>query len=119
MNNLLSSDSSHPDPGATPDAVDEIRAGWHRLRPELDTSAVDVAGRLIRASALLVRATEERLAAFELTEADFAWITGEICALADRLCDGRIVSTLEGGYDLTALAASAAAHVSVLMERGK
>ena len=38
--------------------------------------------------------------------------------LADRLCGGRIVSTLEGGYDLSALAASVAAHVRVLMERG-
>lgn len=47
---------------------------------------------------------------------DFAWITQEICALADRLCDGRVVSCLEGGYDLDALGASAAAHVSKLME---
>ncbi len=58
------------------------------------------------------------LANLELTEDDFAWATGELCALADRLCDGRIVSTLEGGYDLSALAASVAAHVEVLMERG-
>ncbi|MCJ1684053.1 MarR family winged helix-turn-helix transcriptional regulator [Rathayibacter sp. VKM Ac-2928] len=75
MNHLLSSDSSNPDPGAAPDAVDEIRAGWRRLRPELDTSAVDVAGRLIRASALLVRATEERLAAFDLTRGEFDVLT--------------------------------------------
>ncbi|MEQ9692930.1 histone deacetylase family protein [Shimia sp. SDUM112013] len=49
---------------------------------------------------------------------DFVWLTEKICDLADRHCDGRVVSTLEGGYDLTALAASVAAHVSVLMERG-
>ncbi|QHC57677.1 MarR family transcriptional regulator [Rathayibacter sp. VKM Ac-2760] len=60
---------------AVPDAVDEIRAGWRALRPELDTSAVDIAGRLIRASALLVRATEERLAAFELTRGEFDVLT--------------------------------------------
>jgi acetoin utilization deacetylase AcuC-like enzyme len=58
------------------------------------------------------------LANLNLVEADFAWATAQLCALADRHCDGRIVSTLEGGYDLSALAASVAAHVRVLMERG-
>jgi len=50
---------------------------------------------------------------------DFAWVTEAICDLADTLCDGRVVSTLEGGYDLEGLAASAAAHVMVLMERAR
>lgn len=45
---------------------------------------------------------------------DFTWLTRELMALADRHCQGRIVSTLEGGYDLEALAASVAAHVSAL-----
>ena len=58
------------------------------------------------------------LANLQLSEADFAWVTERLCALADRVCGGRIVSTLEGGYDLSALAASVAAHVRVLMERG-
>lgn len=49
---------------------------------------------------------------------DFRWLTMRICDVADKVCDGRIVSTLEGGYDLDALAASVAAHVEVLMERG-
>ncbi len=49
---------------------------------------------------------------------DFHWLTHRICDVADKVCDGRIVSTLEGGYDLDALAASVAAHVEVLMERG-
>ncbi len=48
---------------------------------------------------------------------DFAWLTGRICDVAENCCDGRIVSTLEGGYDLTALADSVAAHIAVLMER--
>ncbi|CUI38173.1 histone deacetylase family protein [Cognatishimia activa] len=48
---------------------------------------------------------------------DFAWLTRQICDLADTHCQGRVVSTLEGGYDLTALAASVAAHVQVLMEK--
>lgn len=54
------------------------------------------------------------LAALELVEDDYAWITRRLCAIADDSCDGRIVSALEGGYDLEALAASAAAHVSAL-----
>ena len=58
------------------------------------------------------------LAQLDLDEADFVWVTEAICDVADRVCSGRIVSTLEGGYDLDALAASAAAHVRVLMERG-
>ncbi len=49
---------------------------------------------------------------------DFAWITARLCDLADEMCQGRVVSALEGGYDLDALAASVAAHVDVLMERG-
>lgn len=47
---------------------------------------------------------------------DFAWITAELCAIAAGVCEGRIVSTLEGGYDLTALSASARAHVQELMK---
>ncbi len=58
------------------------------------------------------------LANLALTEADFAWATGRICEIAAAGCGGRVVSTLEGGYDLAALAASVAAHVRVLMERG-
>ncbi len=58
------------------------------------------------------------LAQLALSKEDFAWITGRICDVADRHAGGRVVSTLEGGYDLEALAASVAAHVNVLMERG-
>ena len=54
------------------------------------------------------------LAQINLEEADFAWVTKEIIALADQYAQGRIVSTLEGGYDLDALARSAAAHLEVL-----
>lgn len=56
------------------------------------------------------------LAELALTEADFAWATSRVRELADRHCDGRIVSVLEGGYDLEGLAESVAAHISVLME---
>jgi acetoin utilization deacetylase AcuC-like enzyme len=56
------------------------------------------------------------LANLALTESDFAWITRELCTLADRYCEGRVVSSLEGGYDLDALGASASAHVAAMME---
>lgn len=49
---------------------------------------------------------------------DFAWVTRRICEVADQVCGGRVVSTLEGGYNLDALAASVATHVGVLMEQG-
>lgn len=55
------------------------------------------------------------LANLNLTEDDFAWITGKLIDVALAHCDGRIVSVLEGGYDLEALAASSAAHVLTLM----
>ncbi len=55
------------------------------------------------------------LAQLRLREADFTWITQELMAVADTRCKGRIISVLEGGYDLNALAQSAAAHVRALM----
>ncbi|HEX3808410.1 MAG TPA: histone deacetylase family protein [Rhizomicrobium sp.] len=54
------------------------------------------------------------LAQLQLEESDFEWATRAICAVADRACEGRVVSSLEGGYDLDALALCAAAHVRAL-----
>jgi acetoin utilization deacetylase AcuC-like enzyme len=51
-----------------------------------------------------------------LVEADFAWATRRLMEIARRSCRGRVVSLLEGGYDLDGLARSAAAHVAALME---
>ncbi|WP_424972375.1 histone deacetylase family protein [Dinoroseobacter sp. S76] len=59
------------------------------------------------------------LAQMALVEEDFAWVTGRLCEIADEFCDGRVVSTLEGGYDLPALGASVAAHVTTLMEHAR
>jgi acetoin utilization deacetylase AcuC-like enzyme len=58
------------------------------------------------------------LANLEWTAEDFGWLTARLCDVAEDACEGRVVSTLEGGYDLDALGLSAAAHVRVLMERG-
>ena len=61
---------------------------------------------------------DDPLAGLNLITDDFAWVTRRLCDLADKHCQGRVVSALEGGYDLPALGASAAAHVDVLKERG-
>jgi acetoin utilization deacetylase AcuC-like enzyme len=58
---------------------------------------------------------DDPLAQLRLDENDFAWATERICEAAARLCEGRVVSALEGGYDLAALARSARAHVAALM----
>lgn len=92
----------------------EMRAAWE---PALARVA-DLAPELVLISAGFDAHRDDPLAGLTWTESDFAWITGAICELADRTASGRVVSCLEGGYDLAALAASAEAHVTVLMERG-
>jgi acetoin utilization deacetylase AcuC-like enzyme len=56
------------------------------------------------------------LASLELKEEDFAWATQAVMAAAGKACGGKVVSLLEGGYDLAGLADSAAAHVATLMK---
>ena len=85
-----------------------------RVLPAIDAHKPE----LILISAGFDGHAHDPLANLNLTEADFAWATERLCELAERHCRGRVVSTLEGGYDLEALAASVAAHVRVLMERG-
>lgn len=58
------------------------------------------------------------LAGLNWDESDFVWATEQLCDIAGRHCEGRVVSTLEGGYDLDALAASTRAHLDVLIKRG-
>lgn len=58
---------------------------------------------------------DDPLAQLMLDEADYAWSTERLVEVAKKHAQGRIVSSLEGGYDLDALAASAAAHVAALM----
>jgi acetoin utilization deacetylase AcuC-like enzyme len=55
------------------------------------------------------------LANLNLLEADFDWATRKLMEIADATAAGRVVSVLEGGYDLEGLANSAAAHVTALM----
>jgi acetoin utilization deacetylase AcuC-like enzyme len=59
--------------------------------------------------------TRDPLANLNLVEADFSWVTMKLMEVADRSAEGRIVSMLEGGYDLEGLARSTAAHLEALM----
>ncbi|HEY4140943.1 MAG TPA: histone deacetylase family protein [Pseudolabrys sp.] len=59
--------------------------------------------------------TRDPLANLNLVEADYTWVTKKLMDIADDSAQGRIVSMLEGGYDLQGLARSAAAHVTALM----
>ncbi|WP_101066978.1 histone deacetylase family protein [Roseovarius salinarum] len=78
----------------------------------------DFAPELLLVSAGFDAHAADPLAGMELTEADFAWVTERLCEVAAHHCDGRLVSNLEGGYDLDALAASAATHVDALIAAG-
>jgi acetoin utilization deacetylase AcuC-like enzyme len=58
---------------------------------------------------------DDPLASILLVEDDFRWVTEELMSIADSYCNRRIISALEGGYNLQALADSAAIHVKTLM----
>ena len=81
------------------------------ILPRLDAFGPD----LVIISAGFDAHWRDPLANLRLTEADFAWATVKLMELAERRCGGRVVSLLEGGYDLEGLAKSVAAHVSALM----
>jgi len=99
-------------PLATGTDGDGFRRVWgNKLLPAL----ADFDPGIIIISAGFDAHAADPLGGLSLTEDDFAWITGEIAAVATDKCDGRVVSLMEGGYDLDALAASAAAHVRTLM----
>lgn len=83
--------------------------------PEVDKFAPE----MIFISAGFDAHAADPLANLNFTTDDFRWLTEHICKIADSHCSGRVVSTLEGGYDLDALADSVAAHVKVLMEAGQ
>jgi acetoin utilization deacetylase AcuC-like enzyme len=85
---------------------------------EVFPALIDFRPELLLISAGFDAHAADPLANLEWTADDFAWLTQRLCDVADETCQGRVVSTLEGGYDLDALGLSVAAHVRVLMERG-
>jgi acetoin utilization deacetylase AcuC-like enzyme len=91
---------------------DEFRAVVERhWLPALE----QFAPRMLFVSAGFDAHAADPLAGLRLAEADYGWVTARACEIADRHADGRLVSTVEGGYDLPALASSAAAHVECLL----
>ncbi len=96
-------------PGSTGTA---FRAAWDGIiLPALDAFAPE----LLIVSAGFDAHKADPLAELRLDTADFGWVTQKLLGLADRHCRGRLVSVLEGGYDLDALAASVALHVRTLL----
>jgi acetoin utilization deacetylase AcuC-like enzyme len=95
------------------DGSDEFRDAFETaILPRLDAFRPD----LVVISAGFDAHWRDPLADLNLREADFVWATQKLMEAADRHAGGRIVSVLEGGYDLDALAKSTAAHVAALME---
>jgi acetoin utilization deacetylase AcuC-like enzyme len=91
----------------------EFRELWdNRLLPRLRTFNPQ----LVLVSAGFDAHRNDPLADIRLGQEDYRWITERLLAVARSHAGGRLVSSLEGGYDLAALASSAAAHVSALME---
>ena len=90
----------------------EFRAAWgDRILPALDLFAPE----LLIVSAGFDAHRRDPLAQLNVETADFVWLTEELLAIADRHAQGRVVSVLEGGYDLDALAEAASAHVRALV----
>lgn len=83
-----------------------------RILPALNNFTPDV----LLISAGFDAHRDDPLGQIQLTEEDFTWVTEKLMEVADKHAGGRVVSTLEGGYDLGALGRSTAAHVRVLMQ---
>jgi acetoin utilization deacetylase AcuC-like enzyme len=81
------------------------------ILPRLEAFAPDI----VIISAGFDAHTRDPLASLNFVEDDFAWATKKLMEIADKRSDGRLVSMLEGGYDLQGLAGSVAAHVTTLM----
>ena len=89
-----------------------FRAAWaRRLLPALDAFVPE----LLILSAGFDAHRADPLAQIRVEVDDFEWLTGQLMDVADRHCGSRLVSVLEGGYDLGALATCVGAHVRRLM----
>ena len=97
------------EPGSGSDAFREVVR--ERLVPALDAFRPQ----LVLVSAGFDAHREDPLAGLELVDDDYAWVTEQLTQVAARHADGRVVSTLEGGYALSALGRSAAQHVRTLL----
>jgi acetoin utilization deacetylase AcuC-like enzyme len=93
--------------------------GGHEFRQAMETAILprleDFGPDLIIISAGFDAHMRDPLANLNFLEPDYTWVTQKLMELADRRANGRVVSVLEGGYDLEGLAKSVAAHVTALM----
>jgi acetoin utilization deacetylase AcuC-like enzyme len=94
------------------DGGEQFRAAMETtILPRLESFGPD----LVIISAGFDAHMRDPLANLNFLEPDYAWVTQKLMELADRHANGRVVSLLEGGYDLEGLAKSVAAHVTALM----
>jgi len=91
----------------------EIRAAW---QDEMEPALHAFQPELLLISAGFDAHIADPLASLRFTEDDYAWLSERLLEIADKYCSGRVVSTLEGGYDLSALAESVSAHVRTLQQ---
>lgn len=93
--------------------------GREEIKQAIQTHWVDAIDRfkpqLVLVSAGFDAHESDPLADLQLTTEDYGWITGFLKRVAEEYCDGKLVSTLEGGYELEALADSVHAHVEALI----
>ncbi len=91
---------------------DAFRAAFRdRILPAVELFSPD----LVVVSAGFDAHRLDPLGGLDLDQSDFAWATERLLELADRCCGGRLISLLEGGYDIDGLTESTAAHVAALM----
>ena len=97
-----------PNSGST-----ELHQAWEAdMEPALRAFKPDI----ILISAGFDAHTMDPLASLNFSDEDYDWITHKILSVAAEYCEGRVVSSLEGGYNLSALASSAAIHVKALLK---
>jgi len=94
----------------------ELHQAWsEKIEPGLREFSPD----LIIISAGFDAHEHDHMSQLNYSTADYAWMSDRIVRLAKECCDGRIISLLEGGYDLPSLAASVSVHVKIMMEGGR
>ena len=99
-------------PLAAGDGSKAFRSAWSRMGlPAVHSFAPD----MILISAGFDAHQRDPLAQLEVQDADYRWITEEVCDLASDSCQGRVASILEGGYDMQALASAGRSHVQGLV----
>jgi len=94
------------------DGSEQFRDAFEsRILPSLDAFQPD----LVLISAGFDAHAADPLGSVELQEEDFAWATLKMMEIADKHCDNRVISMMEGGYDINALASSVGVHIQALM----